>query len=183
MEGMEHRRWSSAHLSRRRRLAVPMAVLAVTAAACAGTAATTPSASNPTTAPAGSSTSTATVSAIKNPALGMMLVGAKGRTLYLFEKDINGTSHCSGPCAALWPPLRTSGTPHAGSGVSASLLGTTGKTQVTYNGHPLYYYAADTSAGQTYGQGIYQFGARWYAVTPEGTAITTGAAAPSSASS
>jgi predicted lipoprotein with Yx(FWY)xxD motif len=180
MEGMESRPSLTAHPSRRSHLAVAIAALALTATACASTATSPSSGSKPAI---GSPTSTATVSAIGNSKLGTILVGTNGRTLYLFEKDTNGKSHCSASCAALWPPLTTSGKPHAGSGVSASMLGTTGKTQVTYNGHPLYYYVADTSAGETYGEGIYQFGARWYAVSPKGVAITTGTTASGSGSS
>jgi predicted lipoprotein with Yx(FWY)xxD motif len=88
---------------------------------------------------------------------------------------MQGASTCYGACAALWPPLTTTGKPHAGAGVSASLLGTTkrsdGKVEVTYNGHPLYYYVADTKRGQTTGQGLNQFGAPWWVLTPTGKEI------------
>lgn len=114
-----------------------------------------------------------------NSMLGMKIItGPDGRSLYLFEKDTNGKSSCSGSCVTVWPPLTTSGKAQAGSGVSASMLGTTtrsdGKTQVTYNGHPLYYYASDSSAGQVNGQGLNQFGALWYAVSAQGKAIVSG---------
>ena len=105
--------------------------------------------------------------------LGRFLVDQSGRTLYLFEKDKNGKSACYGQCAAGWPPLV--GTPSPGSGVTASKLATTkrrdGKTQVTYNGHPLYRYAGDSSAGQTNGEGSKAFGASWYVVAPSGKKI------------
>ncbi len=82
----------------------------------------------------------------------MILVDGKGRTLYLFQKDQPNQSACSGACASAWPVDQTSGTPKAGSGVKASLLGTIkrtdGTTQVTYNKHPLYYYSGDSQAGQ-----------------------------------
>ena len=107
--------------------------------------------------------------------LGAILVNAKGHTLYLFAKDKNNKSACSGSCAQYWPPLLANGKPTAGPGVTASLLGTTkrsnGTTQVSYNKHPLYTYAPDKQAGQTNGQGSSAFGAKWYAVSAKGTAI------------
>jgi predicted lipoprotein with Yx(FWY)xxD motif len=114
-----------------------------------------------------------TVGAAKS-LLGTILVDASGRTLYLFKKDSGGSSSCYGGCAATWPPLTTSGAPVAGSGVNGSLLGTTtrsdGKTQVTYNGHPLYYFAGDSSDGASNGQGVKEFGALWWIVSPAGHA-------------
>ena len=103
---------------------------------------------------------------------GIVLVDGKGRTLYLFQKDKTTKSQCSGQCALAWPPLLTTGKPKASGLARKSLLGTTkrsdGKTQVTYKGHPLYYYSLDSKAGDTNGQGVSAFGARWYAVTPSG---------------
>jgi predicted lipoprotein with Yx(FWY)xxD motif len=105
-------------------------------------------------------------------------VDSKGRTLYLFQKDKTSKSRCSGDCAADWPPLLTSGKPKASGLARKSLLGTStrrdGKTQVTYNGHPLYYYVGDSKAGDMNGQGISAFGARWYAVTPSGRRLGGG---------
>lgn len=112
-----------------------------------------------------------------DPKLGKILVDANGRALYLFEKDTGGKSSCSGSCASVWPPLTASGKPAPGGGVSASALGTTsngGKTQVTYDGHPLYYYVSDSGPGQTSGQGLNQFGALWYVLSPQGQAIKSG---------
>jgi predicted lipoprotein with Yx(FWY)xxD motif len=107
--------------------------------------------------------------------LGMILVDGSGRTLYLFEKDRPNQSACSGACAAAWPVDHTSGTPKAGSGVKASLFGTIRRsdntTQVTYNGHPLYYYSADSKAGQLNGEGVNAFGAEWYVVGPAGSKV------------
>jgi predicted lipoprotein with Yx(FWY)xxD motif len=104
--------------------------------------------------------------------LGMVLVDGSGRTLYLFEKDQPDQSACSGACAAAWPVDHSGGTPKAGSGVKASLLGTIKRsdntTQVTYNHHPLYYYSGDSGAGQQNGQGLNAFGAAWFVVAPAG---------------
>jgi predicted lipoprotein with Yx(FWY)xxD motif len=108
--------------------------------------------------------------------LGMVLVDGGGRTLYLFAKDQPNQSACAGACAAAWPVDPSSGTPKAGSGVTASLVGTIkrgdGSTQVTYNHHPLYYYSGDSQPGQHNGQGLNAFGAKWYVVTPAGGADT-----------
>jgi predicted lipoprotein with Yx(FWY)xxD motif len=116
----------------------------------------------------------ATVSTTKT-SLGHIVVDSRGRTLYLFEKDRNGKSACSGQCAAFWPPLITNGKPVARNGARASLIGTIkradGRLQVTYNHHPLYTFAQDTKAGQTNGEGVDAFGAQWYTVSPAGATI------------
>jgi predicted lipoprotein with Yx(FWY)xxD motif len=108
--------------------------------------------------------------------LGKILVDSRGRTLYLFKKDPRGKSTCNGECAKFWPPLRVSGKPTAGSTVSTAKLGTImrsdGTRQVTYNGHPLYTFAQDTKAGQTNGEGLTAFGARWFVLSPNGTQIS-----------
>jgi predicted lipoprotein with Yx(FWY)xxD motif len=107
--------------------------------------------------------------------LGRILVDRRGRTLYLFEKDVKGISACKGGCAAYWPPLLTTGKPLAGTSVRAALLGTTtradGTLQVTYNHHPLYTFKLDTKAAQTRGQNTRAFGAEWYVVSPSGGKI------------
>jgi predicted lipoprotein with Yx(FWY)xxD motif len=106
---------------------------------------------------------------------GTFLVDSKGRSLYLFEADKSDKSTCNDACAAAWPPLTTTGAPTAGTGVKASLLGTSkrddGTMEVTYNGHPLYYFANDTAPGDTKGQGVDGFGAEWYVVGPGGKAV------------
>jgi len=112
---------------------------------------------------------------IGNSPLGRILVDSKGITLYDFPKDKGIVSSCYGACAALWPPLLTTGKPHAGSGVRAALLGTTkrsdGKLEVTYAGHPLYYFVTDRKPGQITGQALDQFGAPWWILTPAGKEI------------
>jgi predicted lipoprotein with Yx(FWY)xxD motif len=133
------------------------------------------------TAPAsGGASSVATVSATTT-SLGMILVDGSGRTLYLFEKDQPNQSACAGACAAAWPVDQSSGTPKAGSGVTASMLGTIKRsdntTQVTYNQHPLYYFQGDSGAGQQNGQGVDAFGAKWFVVGPAGGAVSGGATA------
>jgi predicted lipoprotein with Yx(FWY)xxD motif len=107
--------------------------------------------------------------------LGKILVNGNAQTLYLFEKDKNGKSAClsSDMCAHFWPPVLTKGKPKAGTGVKASLLGTTkradGTTQVTYNKHPLYRFLNDKNkVGATKGQDLLAFGAKWYVVGTNG---------------
>jgi predicted lipoprotein with Yx(FWY)xxD motif len=115
---------------------------------------------------------------VARSALGRILVDSKGITLYDFVQDKGTTSTCYGACAALWPPLLTTGKPIAGPGVRASLLGTTkrkdGKLEVTYGGHPLYYFVTDRKPGQTTGQGINEFGAPWWVISPAGKEIHRG---------
>jgi predicted lipoprotein with Yx(FWY)xxD motif len=103
------------------------------------------------------------------------LVGPDGKTVYLFEGDKGGKPTCMGACAGIWPPVTASGMPTAGSGLDQSLLGTVkradGSTQVTYAGHPLYYYSGDASAGSAKGQGLKAFGAEWYVLNAKGSKI------------
>lgn len=113
---------------------------------------------------------------------GRYLVGASGRALYLWVADGNGKSVCAGACAKFWPPLTTKSAPVAATGVTGSQLGTItrsgGAKQVTYDGHPLYYFLEDTTKGSLKGQGSDNFGAKWWLVAPSGTAITKAAATP-----
>jgi predicted lipoprotein with Yx(FWY)xxD motif len=136
------------------------------------------------TAARGAARSGVTVS-LRKTSLGMILVSPNGHTLYLFGKDRNDKSACSASCAQFWPPLLTRGKPSAGPGVKASLLGTTkrsnGSLQVTYNNHPLYGFLLDKRAGQTNGEGLSKFGAKWYALSAKGTAVVR--AAPTATSS
>jgi predicted lipoprotein with Yx(FWY)xxD motif len=112
---------------------------------------------------------------LRSTKLGRILVDGRGRTLYRFGKDTGRRSKCSGACASNWPPVTTKGRSHAGSGVAARKLGTTrranGSRQVTYAGHPLYTFAADSRAGQTNGQGVNAFGGRWNAVRASGARV------------
>jgi predicted lipoprotein with Yx(FWY)xxD motif len=119
-------------------------------------------------------TGAASVEVSESADFGPILVDSAGMSLYLFTKDTqdSGTSTCTGDCLAKWPALLTDGDPVAGEGVDETLLGTItrddGTTQVTYNGWPLYYYAEDTAAGDTTGQGV---GDVWFLVTPAGEAV------------
>ena len=128
-----------------------------------------------TSSTAGAGAPKGTLVALGKTALGKVLVDARGRTLYLFEKDKRGVSACYGTCATYWPPLLSPAKARPGSGVRASLLGVTrranGKRQVTYAGHPLYTFYGDTKAGQTSGEGLKDFGASWDVVSASGRAV------------
>ena len=143
---------------------IPIAALAIAACGGGGNAAT---AATPKT----SSGASATVG-VANSGLGSILVDSTGHTLYLFKADVGAKSACTGACATAWPPLLAKGKPTAGTGLTASELGTIkrsgGNRQVTYNGHPLYLFIKDQKAGQTTGQGVTAFGAPWFALTPSG---------------
>jgi len=151
-------------------LALPLAAVAL--AGCGGSNSASGSPSPPKT----SGGQPATVG-IVNTGLGKILVNSKGRTLYLFQKDSGPKSTCLGACAANWPPLLATGKLTIGNGANASLVGTSmrtdGKTQVTYNGHPVYLFSGDNKAGDTNGEGINAFGANWYALSSAGTRVSS----------
>jgi predicted lipoprotein with Yx(FWY)xxD motif len=120
------------------------------------------------------------VGVAKDTPLGSILVDAQGKTLYLYTKDTPNTSNCYDKCAEAWPPLYTESGPAAGNGVNNSLLGTTqrkdGKSQVTYNGWPLYYYVKDQKPGDTTGQNV---GGVWFVLSPKGEKMETGSGSQS----
>ena len=113
---------------------------------------------------------------VMNSRYGRMLFNGGGRAIYLFTREPGSKSRCYGRCAVAWPPVFTRGKPRARSGVDADLLGTTrrrdGRRQVTYNGHPLYYYISDIRSGQVTCQNVVEFGGTWLVVNPAGDAIT-----------
>jgi predicted lipoprotein with Yx(FWY)xxD motif len=145
--------------------------LAALAAACGGS---TPAASSPSPSPSPAATGTV-IAVATNSAHGQILVDGKGITVYLFVADTGTSSTCYTSCATIWPPVLTDGAPQAGPGADKSLLGTTtrtdGKVEVTYAGHPLYYFFKDKAAGDTTGQGINGFGALWWVMSPSGAAV------------
>ena len=120
-------------------------------------------------------------------AAGTYLTGASGRALYLWVADTGTKSNCTGQCAKFWPPVLAKTKPSVSGGAAAGDLGTTtradGAKQLTYKGHPLYYFFEDPKAGTDKGQGSSNFGAKWWLVAPSGKAITTKAASSSSGGS
>jgi len=158
-----------------------VAAMALIAAACGSTqsaATTSPAAASPSPAAQPSPASTgATIAVASNAKYGSILVDGKGMTVYLFVADKTTASTCYTTCAQFWPPVLTTGAPQAGAGATSSLLGTTtrtdGKVEVTYAGHPLYYFANDKASGDTTGQAVDGFGGLWWVVSASGAAITT----------
>jgi predicted lipoprotein with Yx(FWY)xxD motif len=124
----------------------------------------------PTTAPA--QAAAFTIELAQKDQLGKFLADGQGRTLYLFTKDIPGTSNCTDKCAQSWPPILSGAAPDLKEGLNASLIGTTqrkeGTTQLTYNGWPLYYYGKDQQAGDTTGQAV---GNVWWVISAEGNPV------------
>lgn len=120
------------------------------------------------------------VLSVRHTSLGEVLVGANGRTLYLFEGDQANHSNLSAAGRMAWPPFTVTNTPKAENGIQAGKIGTiaasSGGRQVTYAGHPLYYFVGDTKAGTTHGQDLNDFGARWYVVASSGNAIKSSVA-------
>jgi predicted lipoprotein with Yx(FWY)xxD motif len=159
----------------KRLLAVPAVGILMVVAACGSSS---PS-GNTGGGPAAGGSKGATMVVTHSGQFGTYLTDGKGRSLYLFASDSPGKSTCSGPCLTYWPPLTTTAAPTAGGSANSSMLGTismsSGAKQVTYAGHPLYYYAGDAKAGDTNGQGNDKFGAKWWLVSATGRSITSAA--------
>jgi predicted lipoprotein with Yx(FWY)xxD motif len=168
-----------------RRLLLVVPVLLSLAATACGSSKNTPTAAGAatttaptTTAPPASTTTTtaagtmATVST-GTTSLGTVLVNSAGHTLYHLDRDTATSFACTGGCLSVWPPLTiTGGTPVAGAGVTGTLglrARPGGTEQVTWNGMPLYTFAADSAPGDTKGDGV---AGVWHAAKL--TATTTG---------
>jgi len=159
-------------------MAAAAALLSVLSACGGGSSAAAPAATAPAASvPAATTSAAASGAAIDlgNTSLGMVLTDAQGRTLYMFVPDqAAGASTCYDQCATAWPPVLTTGSPVAGTGIDASLLGTTNRTdgtvQVTYNKLPLYLFAQDSAAGDVNGQGVKNV---WYVMDAKGTVVKT----------
>jgi predicted lipoprotein with Yx(FWY)xxD motif len=154
---------------RRRRFPTRLLVaVVVVAAAGSGAIGTTARASSTTT----------TIGSRNTTKTGVILVGPRGQTRYLFNRDRGDHSSCYGPCARNRPPLRATGRPIAmpGSRVKRQWLSTTrrrdGTLQVTYQGHPLYPNGGDTKPGSLKGDDAHEFGGIWYAVPVGGVGRT-----------
>lgn len=159
-------------------------VLGVGLAVALGACSSSPAAgSSSSTTAAPSSGTGASVSSAASSKYGTILVDSSGRTLYMLSGDSSTASICTAPCAAVWPPLTTTGSPQAGTGVKASLLGTItrsdGSKQVTYGGHPLYTFSHDSAAGQVNGEGINNFGGTWYVLGTSGQPVTSASSSTS----
>jgi predicted lipoprotein with Yx(FWY)xxD motif len=157
-------------------------------AACSTPAATTspsaaaPSVAAPSEPPASeapaseappSAAADATIDLATN-ALGEIIVDGAGKTLYGFTPDTAGESTCYDDCAAQWPPLLATDAAaiSAGAGLDATKLTTVDRTdgtkQVKYGDWPLYFFAGDSAAGDTNGQGL---GTKWYVIDAAGELV------------
>jgi predicted lipoprotein with Yx(FWY)xxD motif len=134
----------------------------------------TPSPSPPESKPA---KDPGTTIVVDSSDFGPMLFDDTGQAIYLFDVETTDEAACYQECAKAWPPVLTKGAPVAGSGVKKSLLGTTerndGRTQVTYNGHPLYFYAHEGKR-EVECHDVFLNGGYWYAVKPDGDAVPPG---------
>lgn len=176
----------------RRRAGTLACALALATAACgksatgddaAGrqpSASTTTSTTTSTTEPAATSSglpaATGTTVTTGDSEFGVMLFDDRNQAIYLFDAETDSTPACYEDCAADWPPVLTDGDPQAAGQLRGDLLGTTqrsdGSTQVTYGGHPLYFYAHE-GPGQVLCHNVEDYGGTWLVVTPEGTPAPT----------
>ena len=103
---------------------------------------------------------------------GPMLYDASGQPIYLFTAESGARPACYDDCAEDWPPVLTKGAPRGKADVRARLLGVTrrtdGSTQVTYAGHPLYYYAHEGKY-EVLCHDVEEYGGTWLVVRPDGT--------------
>jgi predicted lipoprotein with Yx(FWY)xxD motif len=163
--------------------AMAVAALAVALAGCSNTGGGAPGGEAPagdgygtsteTKAPTGGSMSTDAVLTTTDSDLGEIVVDGEGMTVYMFDSDTQGgdASTCEGECATNWPAVTTDSDDPAVEGVTGevgTITGVDGKPQVTLNGWPLYYFAGDSAAGDTNGQGVNDV---WWVLTPAGEKI------------
>lgn len=158
------------------RLVLPLLAVAAFAAACGSSASGTAARGTANTSVAAGGAGAASITLTNGH-----LTDGSGRTVYLWVADPAHTSTCTGGCASVWHPVTAVGALKVGDGVTAAQLTTIsrsdGGSQVAYDGHPLYYYAADQAAGDSHGQGLDSFGARWWEVDAGGHAVTATASA------
>ena len=111
---------------------------------------------------------------LRHTTLGNILVNGRGLTVYAFTRDSRNHDRCTGiaGCTGVWPLVTSKGRPRLGPGVRRALVGSIklsgGPRQVTYAGHPLYTYIANSGPGDTSYVGVSQFGGRWLALTASG---------------
>jgi predicted lipoprotein with Yx(FWY)xxD motif len=167
-------------------LTAALAASALVLGACSNDSTTPPAGGGTTTSSSsGTTMSGGTVQVTDNGTYGKILTDGQGNTLYLFEQDQGTKSACTTGCSSTWHALTVSGgQPSAGDGATASLLGVAkqadGSMQVTYNGHLVYTYAGDSTAGDTNGEGI---SGVWFVVSPTGSAVQQAMSGGSSSSS
>ena len=152
-------------------------VAAIALAACSSSSSSSTSSTTSSSAAASSpAASGGTVITTAKSSAGTFLTTGSGKAVYLWVKDTGDMSNCTGACAGAWPPVTTTGTATAAGAAKASDIGTItrsdGTKQVTYDGHPLYYFSGDSGPGMASGQGSDGFGAKWWLVSPAGSDVT-----------
>ena len=161
-------------------------VLAAVALVAACSSSTHNSSTTTGSTPAAGGGSTVALETHSGP-MGTFVTDAQGKALYMFAAETSTTSACNSTCQQTWPPLTTTATATAMSGIQASLIATVagpnGTMQVTFAGHRLYYYASDSAPGDTKGQGFDSFGGKWWLLTPSGQPITSTSGGGSSSAS
>jgi predicted lipoprotein with Yx(FWY)xxD motif len=154
---------------------VALSSVSLLAAACGSSA-----------APSTTVAATPKLSVTNSSKYGSIVVAPNGMVLYAFTADSPTKSNCTGSCAAVWGPFIASKVT-VGSGLNSSLVTYikrgSGREQVAYNGHPLYYFADDTTAGVASGEGIKSFGGSWYVVSSSGSPVTSVAASTATTAS
>ena len=150
---------------------VPPAGEASPAVASPSPAQTDPSSAKPTGSPSTTPGQPGTTVVAAASHVGAILFDATGQAIYIFDVETTTSPRCYDACAEAWPPVLTTGAPQAGQGVNGALLGTTpragGTVQVTYGGHPLYFYAHE-GKHEVKCHDVFLNGGNWYAVTPDG---------------
>ncbi|MBT2516427.1 hypothetical protein J7E29_03185 [Streptomyces sp. ISL-90] len=156
---------------------VAVAALAVALSGCTSPATQEPvddDTSIETEAPETESMETDALLTTTDSDLGEIVVDADGMTVYMFDNDTQGgdSSSCEGACATNWPAVTAdSDDPPVAEGIDGevgTIEGVDGKTQVTLNGWPLYYFAGDEAPGDINGQGVNDV---WWVLTPAGEKI------------
>ena len=164
------------------------AAVIITACGSSGPSSTPAASTAPSAQPSSSAPATAASSVVistRSTSIGTVLTNAQGHTLYWFASDTPTKSTCNGTCASYWPPVLGKASAAAGTSLPkgfGTITRSNGQVQATYDGHPLYTYAADTSAGMTSGNGSKLSGALWWAMTPSGAKPAAAAAAHPSSS-
>ena len=161
-------------LTRRNPLRMLLALLAVAAAAAvlAACSSSATSSSSGGSSSSSGSPAAATAGGLKTATIGgaTVLTSASGFTLYSFAPDTATTSNCNGTCAQTWPPVTGPATASGVTGTFGTIKRSDGSTQATFDGHPLYTFAADTAPGQAKGNGLNEQGGVWHEITTSGTA-------------
>src|SRR4051812_16109547 len=160
------------------RITVTLSALAVALAAATSVALGAGASQHGPAPPSGAPASTAgagTTITAHGSRYGTVLFDGRGFVVYRFTREGGRTPACYGACAKAWPPVLTRGRPRAGRGARDSLVGSVrrrdGSRQVTYHGHPLYYYLGDSNPGDILCQNVVEFGGTWLVVRPSGAAV------------